>query len=76
MHAEADVVTGSVSAAVAAFGGVLESVTFTVKVDVPVAAADPVIAPEALNVNPLGRVPEARLQVYGAVPPAAERLAR
>ena len=63
LHAEADEVTGSVIVAVAVFCGVLESATCTVKLEFPDAAVDPVIAPEELNVNPLGKIPDARLQL-------------
>jgi hypothetical protein len=40
-----------------------ESVTFTVKSEVPVAVGVPLIAPAADNVNPLGREPEVVVQV-------------
>ena len=49
--------------AVAVCAGVLESVTFTLKVNDPVAVGVPLIWPELLRVNPEGRAPEAINQV-------------
>ncbi len=51
------------SCALAVAGGDCESVTFTVKFEVPAAVGVPVIAPVVLsNVNPLGRPPAVMLQ--------------
>jgi len=43
--------------------GVAESVTVTVKVDVPAAVGEPEIMPELLSVSPAGRVPVVTAQV-------------
>lgn len=56
--------------------GELESFTCTVNVAVPDDAGVPEIAPdEALRDSPLGSDPLVTDQLYGVVPPAAERLA-
>lgn len=56
--------------------GVSESVTCTVKLEVPVAVGVPVIAPvAAFSVSPPGRLPLVMAQVYGDTPPAAATLA-
>lgn len=53
-----------------------ESVTFTVKFDVPEAVGVPEIFPvPALNAKPAGRLPEAMLQVRFPVPPSACKVA-
>jgi hypothetical protein len=49
--------------AVAVCAGVLESATFTLKENDPVAVGVPLIWPELLRVNPEGRAPEAIDQV-------------
>jgi hypothetical protein len=54
--------------AVAVVAGELESVTRTVKLEVPVAVGVPEIVPAAERVKPVGKDPEVRLQVYGVVP--------
>jgi hypothetical protein len=47
-----------------------------VKEEVPEAEGVPEIAPEAeFKESPPGSEPEARLQLYGVVPPEAERVA-
>jgi hypothetical protein len=52
-----------------------ESSTFTVKVSVPGAVNVPSIWPvAAFKVKPLGRTPERIDQVYGVVPPVADRV--
>ena len=54
--------------------GVVESVTFAVKLNDPDAVGVPEIVPlEAFNVNPVGSAPELMLQLYGVVPPLAAR---
>jgi hypothetical protein len=58
--------------AVAVCAGVLESVTFTLKENDPVAVGVPLIWPELLNVKPAGNAPDATVQVYGVFPPEAE----
>jgi hypothetical protein len=51
--------------------GVAESVTVTVKVDVPDVVGTPLICPvAAFRVRPVGKAP-VTLQVYGVVPPLA-----
>jgi len=61
----------SVCVAVCAVG-VVESVTCTVKFELPVALGVPEMAPvDAAKVNPAGNDPELTLQVYGDVPPLA-----
>jgi hypothetical protein len=50
--------------AVAVLAGLLESVTFTVKLEVPDALGVPVIAPlEVLRLSPAGREPDVSDQV-------------
>src|SRR5882757_9402592 len=51
--------------------GVLESVTLMVKLDVPTTVGVPVMTPVGDSLSPVGRVPEAKLKIYGAVPPVA-----
>jgi hypothetical protein len=53
--------------------GVVESVTFTVKVEVPVPVGVPEMTPEELRLRPIGSAPELTDQVYGVVPPVAPR---
>ena len=55
--------------------GLLESVTSTVNEEFPAADGVPEMAPVAASVKPTGSVPDSTLQVYGAVPPVAARLA-
>jgi hypothetical protein len=56
--------------------GVLESTTWTEKLVLPVVVGVPLIAPEGESVKPAGReVPFARLNAYGATPPAAANAA-
>ena len=49
------------------------SVNFTVKLEVPGVVGVPVMTPEEDSVRPAGSDPDATVQVYGAVPPLAER---
>ena len=56
-------------ALVAVCTGLLESVTWTVKLKVPAAVGVPEMTPLLLSVNPVGSVPLAIDQVYGEVPP-------
>ena len=52
--------------------GSSESVTFTVKFEVPTADGVPLMAPvAAFNVKPAGSAPVEMLQAYGAKPPVA-----
>jgi hypothetical protein len=51
-----------------------ESVTLTVKWNVPVLAGLPEMVPAADNARPAGRLPDATDQWYGGVPPAADRV--
>ena len=52
--------------------GLLESVTVTVKLEVPTAVGLPVMAPVvSFSVSPAGRVPVVTVQLYGDVPPLA-----
>jgi hypothetical protein len=57
--------------AVAVLGVASESVTVTVKLDVPVAVGVPEIFPLVLRVSPSGKVPVVTAKEYGAVPPVA-----
>jgi hypothetical protein len=51
------------------------SVTRSVMFDVPAVVGVPLIAPDdEFNDNPAGKVPAARSQVYGVVPPVAAKL--
>ena len=56
-------------------GAADESVTCTVKVQVPDTVGSPAIAPEVLNDNPVGKVPLATLQLSVPAPPVAWRVA-
>jgi hypothetical protein len=61
---------------VAVWAGDPESVTFNVKLDVPLAVAVPVIAQvEVFNERPPGNEPELMENVYGVVPPVAAQVA-
>ena len=51
-----------------------ESVTLTVKLDVPAVVGVPVIVPVLDNVRPAGRDPALMVHVYGAVPPDTPRV--
>jgi hypothetical protein len=51
--------------------GVVESVTFTVKVVEPAVVGVPEIVPLVERVKPAGKDPELMLQEYGVVPPVA-----
>jgi hypothetical protein len=53
---------------------VVESVTFAEKLKDPDAVGVPEIVPAADKVTPAGSVPEARLQLYGVVPPLAAKV--
>ena len=53
------------------WAGLLESATWTVKLPIPFAVGVPEILPPASIKRPGGRVPEARVQVYGTIPPVA-----
>ena len=56
--------------------GVVESVTFTVKLKVPDVVGVPEMAPlEAVKLSPAGNAPALMLQLYGVVPPLAARVA-
>jgi hypothetical protein len=52
-----------------------ESVTFTVKLKVPIVVGVPVIKPEGDKTNPVGRPPAVTVQVYGETPPDAASVA-
>ena len=56
--------------------GELESITLTVKENVPDAVGVPLIWPELTSVSPAGKEPALTDQVYGAVPPLAVRDAK
>ena len=60
---------------VAVFGEELESVTLTVKEEVPAAVGVPLITPLPLSVKTAGNEPEATDQLYGVVPPLAASVA-
>ena len=62
---------GIVRLAVALCTGEVESLTFTVKEEVPAVVGVPLIWPEVLRVRPAGREPELSDQLYGVVPPLA-----
>lgn len=51
------------------------SVTCTVKEVVPATVGVPEMAPAEVSARPEGNAPDATVQVYGAVPPMAARLA-
>jgi hypothetical protein len=66
--------TTRLSAWLATFGVVSESVAETVKLKVPVCEGVPASTPEAeFRVTPVGKVPEATAHVYGLCPPAAAK---
>ena len=50
----------------------VESVTFAVKLDVPVRVGVPLMVPAADKERPFGNAPEAIDQLYGGEPPVAE----
>jgi hypothetical protein len=54
-----------------AFVGVWESVTMTVKSELPVVVGVPLMIPSLVKVNPGGRFPALMLHVYGCLPPLA-----
>lgn len=59
--------------ALAVCGVGLESFTCKLKLDVPAAVGEPVIAPvELFKLSPVGKEPKATLHVYGVIPPVAE----
>ena len=60
--------------AVALVAGEPESVTFTVKLEEPVAVGVPEIVPPEESVKPAGNDPEEMLQEYGVVPSVACRV--
>ena len=61
---------------VTARGGLSESVTCAVKLEVPVAVGMPEMTPVPTpRPSPVGREPAVINQEYGATPPAAERVA-
>ena len=47
------------------------SVTFTVKLNVPMVVGIPEIVPFGAKVNPDGKTPDMFVQVYGVCPPEA-----
>jgi hypothetical protein len=51
------------------------SVTFTVKLNVPLVVGFPEITPEPDSDSPGGRAPDVTDHVYGGVPPLAARVA-
>ena len=57
------------SPCIATMGGVLESVTCTVKIDMPGAVGVPLMTQPALMFSPAGSAPVAMLQVCAPVPP-------
>jgi hypothetical protein len=63
-----------VAARVAVSGVVLESVTWTVKLDDPAAVGVPESTPAVLSVRPAGNVPTVTFQVNGDVPPVAAKV--
>jgi hypothetical protein len=56
-------------------GAADESVTWTVKVEVPETVGSPVMAPVLLNDRPVDNGPEAKLHVSVPTPPVAWRVA-
>jgi hypothetical protein len=54
--------------------GVVESVTFTVKPNVPEEVGVPEIVPLEVKVRPAGNAPALMLQLYGVVPPLAAKI--
>jgi hypothetical protein len=60
---------------VADWGELAESLTLMLNVDFPLAVGVPLILPAVESVRPAGSEPEARLQVYGVVPPVAAKVA-
>ena len=63
------------SCCVAETGVEAESVTFTVKVELPGAVGVPEMTPPVLIVSPAGNEPLETLQVSGATPPLAVSVA-
>jgi hypothetical protein len=56
-------------------GGELESFILTVKREVPACVGIPVTVPDGERPKPVGSCPEVSLQLYGAVPPVADKAA-
>ena len=67
--------TSMVSMAVAVAGVDSESVTSTVKLTLPEAVGVPLMVPPLESESPAGSDPEARLHLYGDVPPVADSVA-
>src|SRR5271169_3952586 len=63
------------SGALAVPAGVSESLTCTVKFDVPWEVGVPEINPEVLMVRPAGKAPDVTDQEYGGTPPEAAKAA-
>jgi hypothetical protein len=57
------------------FVGLLESVTCTVKLNVPAAPGVPEITPALLSDSPAGSEPALSAHVYGGMPPLAASVA-
>jgi hypothetical protein len=57
----------------AVWRGELESATLTAKLNEPDLVGVPLMTPLAARLSPAGNCPEAKLQLYGAVPPDALR---
>ena len=65
-------VTVRLSGACAVCIGLLESLTWTVKLVVPVPVGVPEITPVVESISPAGKLePDTNVQLYGAVPPPA-----
>ena len=54
--------------------GLVESTAATVKLKAPGAVGRPYKVPVVVSANPSGSAPAARLKLYGATPPTAERV--
>jgi hypothetical protein len=59
----------------AVWGEVAESVTLTAMEKAPLAVGVPLTTPDVARFIPAGSEPEARVQVYGGVPPVADSVA-
>jgi hypothetical protein len=52
----------------------VESVTLAAKLNEPAVVGVPEITPELDKVNPVGKAPDEMLQLYGVVPPVADKV--
>jgi len=75
VHGQVIVVIVMLSVACAICTGLLESVTWTAKLIVPIPVGVPEITPPADSISPAGKLdPDTSAQLYGGVPPPAAKV--